>query len=670
MDETRPPDQFPQQVVAGYDILEELGRGGMGIVYKARHRALNRIVALKMILAGGHAGAEDRLRFKLEAEAVARLDHPNIVRIFDVGEQDGRPFFSLEYVDGGSLSRKLDGSPMVPREAARLAEQIARGIQAAHETGIIHRDLKPANVLLSAERGAQSAEREVSSTSHSASSAHRSSEVTAKITDFGLAKHLDADGGHGQTQSGSILGTHSYMAPEQAAGHVHAISPATDVYALGAILYEMLTGRAPFKAASVVETLEQVRQRDPVPPSRLQPRLPRDLETICIKCLEKEPRRRYASAQDAADDLKRFLSNEAIKARPASPLERAVKWARRCPTQAALAVVVAMAIIILGVVWVDFTARVQIERDAAQRERRRADGQRTEAEDARKLAERARGQAQTALKESRQAQMKLHLSNGLRLGENGDLLGALPSLAEALRLDQGNAEHERLLRLRLGMMLEDCPRLERAWTTGEVSRSVFSLDGQRLATATRDGAIRVWDVVTGQALPLSIPYGTRVAVMRFSRDGNRLLVAGDDYAARLWNLNTGKPITEPMKSDHWVHDAVFTRDGKMIATASHDHTVRLWDTATGKAIGKPLWHTACAEVVQFSADGKWLVSRSGRERTVRVWNVETGQEAYPPLRHATGYFALRWLKKASDWLWCTETTRLRCMTSLPASRSA
>jgi serine/threonine protein kinase/tetratricopeptide (TPR) repeat protein/WD40 repeat protein len=326
----------PPPAIEGYEILGELGRGGMGVVYKARQVSLNRVVALKMILSGSHASAAEMARFRAEAEAVARLQHPNIVQIHEVGASEGRPFFSLEYVDGGSLARRLDGTPWPPQPAAELVQTLAGAVDAAHQAGVIHRDLKPANILLGEGKKGEDGKRGSRDRPSDASSLapFPFSPSSVKITDFGLAKQLDS--AQPQTQSGAILGTPSYMAPEQAGAKGKEVCPATDVYALGAILYELLTGRPPFNAETPMETLYQVMHEEPVPPSRLRPKVPRDLETVCLKCLRKEPPRRYDSADALADDLRRFLRGEPIQARPISRWEKGWKWAKRRPTVASL----------------------------------------------------------------------------------------------------------------------------------------------------------------------------------------------------------------------------------------------------------------------------------------------------------------------------------------------
>jgi serine/threonine protein kinase/tetratricopeptide (TPR) repeat protein len=325
--------------IPGYEILGELGRGGMGVVYKARQVGLNRLVALKMILAGSAADDRDRARFKTEAEAIARLQHPNIVQIFEVGDHAGSGWFSLEFVDGGSLADRLKGEALPVHESARLIETLARAVHFAHLHGVVHRDLKPANVLLQKEGQAESSsEVESARKKHPAPSISSSAvaavtQLTPKITDFGLAKTLDTDIHH--TRSGMVVGTPGYMAPEQATGG-EGVGPATDTYALGVILYQLVTGKLPFVGESPMEVMLKVTQEEPPRPRKWQPRLAADLETIILKCLEKDPKRRYASSLDLAEDLRRFLAHESILARPVQPWERGVRWVRRRPAVAAM----------------------------------------------------------------------------------------------------------------------------------------------------------------------------------------------------------------------------------------------------------------------------------------------------------------------------------------------
>src|SRR5262245_48735835 len=302
-----------------YELVEEIARGGMGVVYRARDTALNRMVALKMILTGQFASERDVKRFRAEAEAAARLDHPNIVPIYEVGEQESRPFFSMKFMEGGTLTAQLAShrSPMDSREAARLLVKIARAVHHAHQRAILHRDLKPGNILLDAHG-------------------------EPHVSDFGLAKYLDSS--DGLTLSGATIGSPSYMSPEQAAGKTERLTTASDTYSLGALLYQLLTGRPPFEAATPMATMKRVMEEEPRKPSALNPAVDRDLETICLKCLEKDPQRRYASAESLADDVERWLRHEPIRARPAAPAERLGKWIRRNPGPAALLLISSLAI--------------------------------------------------------------------------------------------------------------------------------------------------------------------------------------------------------------------------------------------------------------------------------------------------------------------------------------
>lgn len=337
--------------IPGFHMQEELGRGGMGVVYLARQLRLNRLVAVKMIKGAEQANADTRMRFLAEAEAIAKLHHPGVVQVYEFGTYEDNPFFAMEYVSGGSLDKKLAGNPLPPREAAAFVEKLARAMQSAHDEGIIHRDLKPANILLSSETAAfgspskATRNKAVTSTQNETINSDHLSlhSVSPKITDFGLVKNIGSD----MTATGAILGTPSYMAPEQADGK-KTVGPPVDIYALGAILYECLTGRPPFKAATPLETLMQVINEEPVSVRQLQPKTPIDLETICQKCLQKEPAKRYASAADLAEDLGRFLRNEPISARPVSRLEKAWRWCKRYPAVAGLVIVLTAGLFLIA----------------------------------------------------------------------------------------------------------------------------------------------------------------------------------------------------------------------------------------------------------------------------------------------------------------------------------
>jgi serine/threonine-protein kinase len=394
----------------GFEVLGILGRGGMGVVYSARQRALKRRVALKMVTAGVHASPEQLVRFQVEAEAVASLQHVNIVQIYEVGEHNGIPFFSLEYVDGGSLGEQIIAHPLSPRKGANLVEKLAGAMSYAHQRGIVHRDLKPGNVLMT-------------------------SDGIPKITDFGLAKRIDGEASSSRTEAGSILGTPSYMAPEQAKGDVTEVGPLADVYALGAVLYHVLTGRPPFIGATLLETLELVRAQEALSVRQLQPQVPRDLDTICLKCLQKEPTKRYADAEALRRDLGHFLAGEPIEARPVGNWERFYRWCRRNPRVAALSGAVLCLLVTVAVT--STTLLIQIAQEKKQTEL-----ERQAAIDARDLARRNERLAKAAQQQAEDAE-KIARQNAIVAGEQGrlavnTLYQVVTKVQQQLRQQPGN----------------------------------------------------------------------------------------------------------------------------------------------------------------------------------------------------------------------------------------
>jgi WD40 repeat protein len=567
--------------VPGYEILGELGRGGMGVVYKARQVGLNRLVALKMILAGGHAGEAERARFRVEAEAVARLQHPNIVQIHDIGESNGHPFFSLEFVEGGTLAEHLGHRPQPPRQAAQLVATLARAVHAAHQAGIVHRDLKPANVLLTADG-------------------------TPKIADFGLAKRLDAESR--LTRSNAIVGTPSYMAPEQVEAGSRNVGPAADVYSLGAILYEMLTGRPPFLAETHVDTILQVVTETPVPPSRLQSKVPAELEAICLKCLNKVPRERYARAAALAEDLERFLAGVPTEA----GRDRGLTWFRRhrwrlaaVATWTAAAVIVAsLGVIVFYLPWL-FCPVSLVGLSLA-----------------------------TAL-----------LRGGLALWQRSavrtlDVLrghrGKVYSVAfspDGKYLASAGAD--RTVRLWEAATSQKWAKL--SGHRGRVWDVAFSPDGRTLASLGADRAVRLWDPVTGEARA-TWKTRSRGYALAFSPDGRTLAVGHRDGTVGLWDVARGQ-LEGTLKRDRSrpgaVYALAFSPDGHLLAGGHASGKATLWDVEGGRVRAHLneqgpryyfLW-TAHSPAVAFSPDGKVLATgkTQNQGKPVRLWNAVTGQ---------------------------------------------
>jgi WD40 repeat protein len=698
--------------VPGYRLLRVLGRGGRGVVYLADDTRLRRQVALKMIRAGGDAGLRDLARFRVEMEAHARLLHPNVIPIHEVGDCQGRPFFTMEYVDGGTLKDRLrDGLPP-PRDAARLAETLARAVHHAHQRGVLHRDLKPANVLLPRPNAELPPARAAWST------------CTAKVADFGLAKFLDAGADQvGLTRSHEVLGTAGYMAPEQAAGKASEIGTLTDVYGLGAVLYEVLTGHAPYEGASDQEILLKVQsdQEPPAPPRRWRPEVPADLELICLKCLDKDPARRYASAAQLADELGRFLRGEPLAhTRRVGPGERLGRWCRRNPALAGATGLAAAAVLAVCAVSVLWAVR--------------------EGDHAQALGE-ALDRAEYRLAEN-------HLDHGLGLCERGDVGAGLLWLARGLEKAPATAgDLQSTLRTQLAgwarhvIPLKACldspepvtaaalspdgrtvwaagrdqclrrwdvasrellgpparlparataiawgPRgrvltvcndgTAQLWDAGEatavgrplphkVSAAAWDAGGRFLVTGGEDGTVRFWTADGGDSDRPGFRDGDKVWVLAVSPDGTRVVTGGGRKAqtggsgnARLWDAGTGRQVGEVMRHPREVLAAAFGPGGRTVLTSSADRAVWWWDATTGKPVGEPVRHKGSVEALAVSPDGRTFVTGS-RDRAAHVWSAAGNQPVGQPLPHGAAVNTTQFSGDGRTLLTAGEETTLR-----------
>jgi WD40 repeat protein len=654
---TSDPVAFPS--IPGFEILGELGRGATGVVYQARQTSLKRIVALKMIGNGAHASSKELARFGAEAEAVARLQHPNIVQIYAIGEHEGRPYFALELVEGGSLARWLTGNRPAPRDAARIIEILARAIHFAHQHGIVHRDLKPANILVKGGMLSQG-----KATINSALVAHQ-----LKITDFGLAKRLDGD--TRLTRLGDVLGTPNYMPAEQARGQVGKVGPAADIYALGAILYEMLTGRPPVQGKTVFDTLLEVERARPVPPSQIQSKVPRDLEAICLKCLEKKPDQRYASAEALADDLRHFVQGETIVARPVSLGERGLKWARRRPSFAALLLVSVVGLLALLVGnWV-YTAQVQKERnnaiegwkladqqrselkaaqgeleaqrdaaakakrdaeaqrDAARQAKLEAEAQRDAAAKAREQAEKRQAEAVRSLEDARRSSYALQLTRVAGLWQHD------PARGLELLEDRERCPPD-LRDFTWGLLHHSCQREQRTLSghKGPVLAVQPSPDGKLLASAGSDHSVRLWDLETGKLLHTLTGHTDKVTGVAFTSDSKTLVSVSADQTALSWDVAGGKQLRSLAAGKTPILCVAFAPGTTVAAFGCGDGNVRLWEvtgTKSDRLIDATLKmkkaHRDTVNALAFSPDGKTLASVSD-DRTLKLWDVNTGKARF------------------------------------------
>ena len=645
-----------------YVLAEEIARGGMGVVFKARQTRLNRTVAVKMILAGQLADPEDVRRFLSEAEAAAGLDHPGIVPVYECGQIDGQHFFSMGLVEGQSLATLLAAGPLPPRRAAELVAQVSDAVNYAHEHGVIHRDLKPGNILLD-------------------------QDGHPRVTDFGLAKRVAGDSG--LTRTGQALGTPSYMPPEQASGKIDAIGRPADVYALGAVLYAALTGRPPFQAATPLDTILQVLEQEPVAPRQLNADVPRDLETIALKCLQKEPPKRYATASELADELRRFLRGEPIHARPVRRIERAWRWCRRNPIVAGLTAAVVAALMAGTVISSYFAAEANdraaaeslakqdavTQKQAADKNARRASdaaqlaiqnaakaakresearASEARAKTSEAIAKRAQetlaeevGRTRAALREAdvqrSEAQRQLRIANVLRIASQSqavraeDPTQAILLALEALRLgDECDTTSRASARQALRESLNSISGVPLVEHEGKVFASAISPDGHWLATAGFEKA-RLWDLTAHEPTAASrVLRGSEGPFVVFSPSGRWLATKGGEATVRLLDLAQEDPLRGSMslrgQGSFGTATPTISANGRWLASGSADGTIRVWDLAASDMTKEShvlRGHQREIISLAITRDGHWLAS-SSRDKTARVWDLH----AVEPSQHS------------------------------------
>jgi WD40 repeat protein/tRNA A-37 threonylcarbamoyl transferase component Bud32 len=602
----RDPEKELPRRFGDYELLEVVGRGGMGVVYRCRQISLKRYIALKMIRQQHLATAEDIERFRTEAEAAAGLQHTNIVAIHAVGEHDGQIFYTMDYVIGSSLAGMLRDGPLRTATAAEYLKTIALAIYHAHVHRVLHRDLTPANVLIDAND-------------------------QPCVTDFGIAMRLGAR--DALTAPGHTVGTPGYMSPEQSTGEHATVGVRSDVYSLGATLYAMLTGRPPFRGETAVETLIQVRETQPVSPRLLNPAVPKDLETICLKCLHKDPARRYQTAKDLADDIERFLNGQEVFARPIGHDEILWRWCKRNPLVAGLAAVVMLLVsVIVAGTLVGYFHEVEL--------RGRAEIALASQSAALQSAQQAQQSTQQAQRKAERRLAKLYLDRGRNLGKNGDIAHGMHWLVRSLEsISPATADLVPCIRQNIQSSYSRLHELLKVTELGSlsISASAFSPDCRTIFIGCETGVAQLYDVATGRPMgsPMTHKNQDYVSTVAYSPDGKTLVTGSFDKTARVWDANSGKPVGRPLQHPENVLAVAFSPDGNTIVTGTYDGFIRLWDVASGEPVGHPISHQNEIRAVAFSPDGKLIVS-GGQDGCVRLWEAATGEPVGHVMRHESG----------------------------------